>query len=270
MIGCREMLVVILMGTCAGCSSRSKNGSDAAATGGAGGAGGMAGSGGAGGPGGSGGSGGGAGGSGGRGGADAAAGSGGSGGTAGAPTDSGAPRDGTASGTDGPASVSCPASAPKEGDGCTLQGQFCSYGDSMLPECRSQFLCTCPGGAGCGWRRMGMVLSPCAPPAAGVCPAAVPSPPGGTASGCDHDGARCGYDDGTACTCKACADAVCVPGETPKWSCAGPPPGCPRFIPNSGSPCPAPNQMCLYPSPCGILVRCEAGAWSWTRELCRQ
>lgn len=146
----------------------------------------------------------------------------------------------------------CPPSVPAHGTPCKDDGEAwsvagCSFGDDVLPRCRTFAGCTAGAWSvhrGCGER---------------ACPTGVPA----EGSACDlDDTSSCGWDDGTICECRAWL--------SPKtWTCAPPPadPRCPRRIPNAGTACDAPDLECTY----GVLRRCgdgqiaacREGTWRW-------
>jgi hypothetical protein len=152
----------------------------------------------------------------------------------------------------------CPASA-SPGTACATAGATCTYGDSILPDCRE--VVTCTGGV---WNAS---HNACGPPS----PACPPSAPTGQPL-CDVDAGayECGYPDGQICVCSQCPPqgGVCME-QPPAWYCGSPsgPAGCPAIIPNEGSACSG-TLTCNYPSGCGIQATCTAGAWAWMQFGC--
>jgi hypothetical protein len=186
------------------------------------------------------------------------------------------------SGTDGGSAGDCPASPPSQlGAECPLAlgGTWCSYGDSVLPECRDQWQCECVSqqpGVRCVWQRANVEAN-CNAHDAGDCPAnAPPKAADGGLPACDDaaSGARCGYTDGTICLCTSCLElgGPCQPVAPPRWSCSSPPanPDCPRTIPNSGGECTRADLACNYDSFCGLQARCENRKWVWSQLPCPQ
>jgi hypothetical protein len=166
---------------------------------------------------------------------------------------------GATGGTGGTSPSGCPASAPA-GQPCTTPDLRCTYGDSVRPECRNEWICN--GGT---WVTT-KALCLAAPP--GECTTTVPTD--GTV--CTTDGTVCDYPDGTLCLCNACSTGPCA-APPPKWECTPPPtgPGCPAIVPNDGSPCSAPEgTQCTYGIPCGpsgAIATCTNGAWLWEKHL---
>ena len=209
--------------------------------------------------------------------------SGGSAGSGGAAGLAGSAGRGGSSGVGGAGGVtgSCPASPPKGGADCpvAVSSTGCSYGDSVLPECREEWQCQCVSahpGVQCSWVP-GNVFVACSKSDAAACPpsAPVPAADGGLpACGEAINGARCGYQDGTICHCTACLQVggPCQPVSPPRWSCAPPPQNanCPRMIPNTGRACTQAGLECIYDSGCGIKATCDNQKWSWARQPCPQ
>jgi len=178
------------------------------------------------------------------------AGTGGSGGATSTGTSTGT---NTSSGTTG--SVTCPATEPTAGACSGLpSGLQCTYGTSVRPECRDQWICesgswtTTKGG--------------CVQPPAGDCPTTQPS----STTVCATQGDVCTYGD-TLCLCDSCVEGPCMAGAT-RWQCAAPPTttGCPPAVPNDGTACTASGLECSYGYTCsqtGALVDCTDGVWVW-------
>jgi hypothetical protein len=211
------------------------------------------------------------------GGALGSAGSGGSGGIAGSGGVAGSLGSG---GTGGSAANSCPASPPTPGRDCPIAVSTtgCSYGDSVLPECRDRWQCQCVSahpGVQCSWISGNLALT-CAPADAAACPATAPmrASDGGLAACSAAVGTRCGYPDGTICGCTSCLEmgGPCQPVNPPRWSCSSPPSdaNCPRTIPNAGGSCTRAGLECVYDAGCGISARCENMRWTWTQQPCPQ
>ena len=183
-------------------------------------------------------------------------------------------------GSGGSVAGACPASPPMSGRDCPLavSSNGCSYGDSILPECRDQWECQCVSaqpGVTCSWIP-GNPWMACGADAA-ACPSTTPvsAPDGGLASCAGaSEGTRCSYADGTICNCTSCLDlgGPCQPVNPPRWRCSPAPanPQCPRKIPNNGTACTQPGLECVYASSCGIQARCESNRWTWTRQQCPQ
>jgi hypothetical protein len=171
-------------------------------------------------------------------------------------TTTGATTTGTTTTGGGGASGGCPAAEPSGGP-CATAGLRCTYGDSVRPECRSDW--TCSGGA---WTTTKGV---CIAPPPGHCPDA--SPAGASCGG--RDGDVCTYGT-TLCVCSQCPTGPCM-APPPKWSCAAAPAGaCPPSAPNDGTPCDAPGAHCSYGFPCGgsgAVVDCKDGRWTWDPQI---
>lgn len=151
----------------------------------------------------------------------------------------------------------CPAAEPSSGKApCSTPDFRCTYGDSVPPECRHEWICT--GGF---WTTTKDV---CIEPPPDVCGGAEPA----TGSMCNgFDGAVCTYGD-DICLCSACSGGPCMMNAA--WSCAKPPAGCPAVVPNDGSPCSQPGADCTYGFPCGnsgAHVKCAGGLWKWSDEI---
>jgi len=210
-------------------------------------------------------------------GSGAAIGSGGSGGVSGSGGVAGSLGSG---GTGGSVANSCPASPPTPGRDCPIAVSTtgCSYGDSVLPECRDHWQCQCVSahpGVQCSWIAGNFALS-CASADAAACPVTAPmrASDGGLPACSAAVGTRCGYPDGTICGCTSCLErgGPCQPVNPPRWSCSSPPSdaNCPRTIPNAGSSCTRAGLECVYDAGCGISARCESMRWTWTQQPCPQ
>jgi hypothetical protein len=183
-------------------------------------------------------------------------------------------------GTGGIDANNCPTSPPTPGRDCPIavSASGCSYGNSVLPECRKQWQCQCVSahpGVQCSWVS-GNVAMTCAATDAAACPATAPvQASDGGLPGCTAAvGTRCGYQDGTICKCSSCLEVggPCQPVNPPRWSCSSPPldSTCPRTIPNAGSSCTRVGLECVYDAACGVRARCENARWIWTRLQCPQ
>ena len=182
-------------------------------------------------------------------------------------------------GTGGIDANNCPTSAPTPGRDCPIavSTSGCSYGTSVLPECREQWQCQCVSahpGVQCSWVSGNLPMT-CAMDAA-ACPATAPvqASDGGLPSCTAAVGTRCGYQDGTICRCSSCLEVggPCQPVNPPRWSCSSPPSdsNCPRTIPNAGSSCTRGGLECNYDAACGVRARCENARWIWTQLQCPQ
>src|SRR5262249_41252874 len=151
-------------------------------------------------------------------------------------------------------------SQPVEGSLCNIPtNYFCTYGDSVRPDCRTAWTCS-DGGS---WFQ---TQSTCLEPPPGECPGVQPS----AQSVCPSQG-DVGTYGGTICLCGACAGGPCMLPPA-KWQCAPPPStaGCPPVVPNGGSACSADGLTCTYGFPCsstGVQVTCMFGAWQWRTDL---
>ena len=210
-----------------------------------------------------------------------AASSGGSGGTTSSGGSAGSGGAAASGGTGGSGAAECPTTPPTLYGECPveLNPTSCSYGDSILPECREEWRCECISqqpGIACHWQGASSPVA-CAANDAGACPASAPvaGADGGLAA-CDAaaDGTRCGYADGTICHCTSCLEVggPCQPVTPPRWSCSPPPAtsGCPPTIPNAGTACSQPALRCIYDSYCGIEATCELDRWTWQFLPCPQ
>lgn len=151
----------------------------------------------------------------------------------------------------------CPAAEPSAGNvPCGTEDFRCTYGDSVRPECRHDWICN----AG-KWTTTKNV---CVEPPPNTCGTTPPT-----------EGAICNGFEGSVCTfgsdiclCSACSGGPCMPNA--KWSCAKPPAGCPATAPNDGSTCDQPGADCTYGFPCGSAgahVKCTNGLWKWDTEI---
>ncbi len=151
----------------------------------------------------------------------------------------------------------CPEIAPTPGSNCPIYGLYCTYGDSVRVDCRKGF--------GCSSHYQWNAGRECKEPPADYCP---PNPGQGSClvrypGGGDRFG-TCAYPDGTMCVCEPCPNKLCQNG--PGWECVAPPTtnGCPRIIPNVGTPCQQQGLTCSYGVPCRDgrgLVICRSGTW---------
>lgn len=157
----------------------------------------------------------------------------------------------TGTNTGGGASISCPAAIPSGGT-CTTaeEGLRCTYGDSVRPECRTDYTCTSGG-----WATTKNFCEPSLD-----CGTTDPT----EGSACTTEGVcEVGND---ICVCTACAGGPCMP--SPTWSCAKPPTtaGCPATVPNDGTSCTTEGLNCSYGLICaqsGAMVDCKNGRWTW-------
>ncbi|MEO5726175.1 MAG: hypothetical protein ABI134_15240 [Byssovorax sp.] len=166
----------------------------------------------------------------------------------------------TSGGTGGSAGTSfCPAAEPAPGSSCAApEGQRCTYGEQVRPECRKDFICS-----NGGWFT---TKSVCLSPPADHC--AFTEPPTGV---CGQEGDVCVVGAATICQCSSCLGGPCMP-PPPQWQCSGPPttPGCPAIVPNDGSACASEGLECTYGNVCsasGALARCKAGMWRWDTQM---
>jgi hypothetical protein len=162
-------------------------------------------------------------------------------------------------GAGGAGSGLCPAAEPSGGSCAGVpEGFRCTYGDSVRPECRDDWVCS--NGQ---WVTTKGV---CVMPPAGDCNFSAPP----TGQICATEGGVCTLDT-TICICSSCSLGPCMV-PPPKWSCAGPPttPGCPATVPNDGSGCEQEGLMCSYGLICsgsGAQVTCKDGAWLWENAI---
>jgi hypothetical protein len=175
--------------------------------------------------------------------------------------------EGTGGGTSsGPSSVTsggsgttfCPAVEPAGGSCVAPEGQRCTYGEQVRPECRHDW--TCSNGA---WAT---TKSVCLSPPADHCN--FTEPPSGV---CGQEGDICVVGAATICQCSSCFGGPCM-APPPKWACSGPPamPGCPAIVPNDGTACSAEGLECAYGNPCsgsGAFAICKAGKWLWDLQI---
>lgn len=153
-----------------------------------------------------------------------------------------------------PSAGPCPASVPAPGDACAgVPENFrCTWGDSVLPNCRQE--ATCMGGV---WGVSDTFCNDMG------CPTSEPS----GADVCPSAGQGCAYGD-NICFC-GCADLCAMPLH---WECSPPPttPGCPAVVPNDGTSCSAEGVQCNYGDPCtptGAIVNCTNGLWKWNTMI---
>jgi len=174
--------------------------------------------------------------------------SGGQGGDAGAGASGGAAGSGGAGGSSG--MTVCPGAEPMQGTACSVQGLYCSYGDSPFPMCRHRYRCDM--GQWATFRAFCQDEPP----------ACAPSPPDGTA--CPGQTSYC-VDGSRLCMCPVCGGAGCPP-EPWSWSCSNAPAaGCPDFVPNEGTECTDTALVCEYGIMCNeyARVQCINGVWAW-------
>lgn len=170
--------------------------------------------------------------------------------------------DEQAPGADASPAVVCPADEPTEGQPCPNPvPPNCWYGDSPRPECRDAWVCSSSN----VWHA---THQGCTAPPSGFCPTSVPSNTMScSVSEPSESGANCAYPDGTLCTCECNISggegAGCVPTI---FGCRPAPAtvGCPRIVPNLGTPCMAQGSECVYGNPCvgGIAVFCRSALWT--------
>jgi hypothetical protein len=167
------------------------------------------------------------------------------------------------SGTGGSCTASpsgCPCAAPSAGASCAASGAVCTYGDSVVAECRTKYTCT----SGAWTETKGQCSQP---------PSDCPSTEPQDSASCDVDAGQvdCSYPNGAICTCSQCPPlgGACFPMPA-KWYCFAPTgAGCPTTIPNAGTACSMGGQACNYPSQaCGVTATCTSGAWMWTMDPC--
>lgn len=181
-----------------------------------------------------------------------------SGGSSGAGGSSGTGGSSGSAGSGGTSPSGCPASEPASGQACSTPDLRCTYGDTVRPECRDEWLCN----AG-KWTTTKSVCQHYT-----ACPSAPPS----VGSVCSKESMVCDYPDGTLCLCASCVGGPCSP-PPPHWQCALPPttPGCPAIVPNDGSACSAAEgTKCVYGNVCGpsgASVTCSGGAWKWEKQI---
>jgi hypothetical protein len=150
----------------------------------------------------------------------------------------------------------CPAGEPTPGEPCSAaDGQSCTYGDSVRPDCRDQF--SCLSGS---WMSTGGTCEQF------TCPSAAPS----SGDPCGATVEECNYGP-TLCYC-GCPGGLACEGPY-EWSCADAPttPGCPADAPNSGTACSAEGTTCSYGTSCtpdGVTAQCTNGFWQWQQVVC--
>jgi Hint domain len=101
-------------------------------------------------------------------------------------------------------------------------------------------------------------------------PPACPASPPADQTVCSNSLVSCWYSDGANCQCSSCAGGseypVCQTINPPEWFCAAPGAGCPKTLPNAGTPCSVPGTDC---SPnCSLEVTCKDGVWQWLASEC--
>jgi hypothetical protein len=153
----------------------------------------------------------------------------------------------------------CPLSPPTGSTSCAgVPDQLrCTYGDSVLPDCRTPWLCI--NGS---WETTG---TGCSEPT--DCGNSEPGPQ----TVCANMADECTYG-ASICYCGCGGGPICPPPMV--WECVGPPttPGCPSVVPNDGTPCDAAGAQCTYGESCTstyAVVACTNGLWLWNaRMLC--
>ncbi len=177
-------------------------------------------------------------------------------GSGGGHVSTGSALDSTGTGTTG---SPCPATEPQGGSCSAPDGFRCTFGSSVRPECRNEWLCS----HGEWLSTKGQCFDPpeqdCAfskPPTGSVCPA---------------EGDVCPLGDDTICICSSCAGGPCM-APPAKWQCAPPPStaGCPKVVPNDGTACSQNGLSCTYGFICsgsGAMVECKGGLWKWQQDI---
>lgn len=149
----------------------------------------------------------------------------------------------------------CPPTDPTVMAACAPEGLRCSYGESVVPECRRGYRCLDGG-----WQVDGLGCLD-GPPECGI-----PDPDGAT---CDVQSALC-VDGERFCVCGPCGGAGC-PDPPWGWSCGGVQgdPACPAVIPNDGTPCSQDGLDCYYGVMCASdrSITCEGGEWVWAEPM---
>jgi hypothetical protein len=151
----------------------------------------------------------------------------------------------------------CPATEPTGGSCDAPDGRHCTYGDSVGPECRTDW--SCKAGA---WVKAASI---CFTPPADHC--AFTEPPTGP---CANVPDTCIVGAATICNCATCT-GPCDP--TPyAWSCWPAPTttGCPAIVPNDGTACSTEGTRCVYGNACqqsGANATCTDGAWLWEQDV---
>ena len=180
------------------------------------------------------------------------------GGSGGSGAAGGSGGSGASGGSGGTSSTSCPPAQPASGQSCSSADLRCTYGDTVRPECRNDWVCN--GGK---WTTTKSVC-----PHYTNCPASPPT----VGTVCSTEAQVCDYANGTLCLCSSCSAGPCG-APPPHWQCAPPPTtaGCPALVPNDGSACGAPEgTKCQYGNPCGpsgAIVSCKGGAWTWQTNI---
>lgn len=173
-------------------------------------------------------------------------------------------------GAGGEAASACGAAVPPAGSVCTPRpapnGTFgtvaeCSWGSDPRPECRTYGVCE--NGR---WSLSDRSTSCSAPPK----PAACPALPAANGSACNDSALQCWYEEGTVCSCSACAGGaeypICQTLAQPEWWCTKPKAGCPNPAPQAGSACSDATLDCG--TSCELPIRCESGTWQYGRAQC--
>lgn len=158
----------------------------------------------------------------------------------------------TSSGAGGGTQGGCPSAEPAAEGACSSEGLRCSYGESVVPECRRGYRCLSGSwqvdGLGCG---------------DGPADCGTATPPDGAE--CFEQQALCVSGE-SLCVCGPCGGAGC-PDPPWGWSCGGSDgqPGCPAVVPNDGTACASPGAVCHYGVFCAseASVKCLQGTWIW-------
>lgn len=161
----------------------------------------------------------------------------------------------------------------EEGQACTEDGLWCSYGDSKTWRCRTVFSCV-----NATWK----VIKPgCETPEQPCSPVPKhqsPCEPKASISDTIFTPKRCVTQDGY-CECFICdrflpEDSECLTEGT-KWQCFSPPQNldCPLLAPNYGEGCSTPGTYCFYGVNCneaGMGALCRNGVWEYAGTSCEQ
>ncbi|MFT3773823.1 MAG: hypothetical protein QM820_51290 [Minicystis sp.] len=169
---------------------------------------------------------------------------------------------GTGTGGDTGGGSPCPAVDPIGGASAVSclgvpPGFRCTYGESVRPECRREWICN--NGF---WSTTGNL---CIEPPPDACNLAEPT----SNSMCgDNEGAVCTYGP-DICVCTSCAGGPCM--QNAAWFCAKAPTGnCPPIVPNDGTVCDQPGAVCSYGLFCsatGTQAKCMNGLWKWDNDV---
>jgi hypothetical protein len=180
-------------------------------------------------------------------------------------------------GTDTALAPVCPAVPPPDLAPCSARnGEVCTFGDSVSPECRTKVLCYKPDDFAFLGGHAEVTTLPCE--ASPACPTSKPA----EGDPCAQEGAVCEYPGaGAVCACVPCSSTGCDASPS-QWQCAAPPGGpCPALAPNQGVACTAADLECLYGS-CGtirpdagkagvlgpVVATCNEGIWKWAYAEC--